>query len=197
MQNKRIYPGHWWRPVPLSEAAAWEITPDRAGPGEVVLSKRNELGLLSNFAPAPFELDGTRYESMEGFWQMMLYPEGAGDPRASFPGAAWRYSRDQVARLSGFAAKEAGELAWANMKLMDINWVSYRGQRLDYYVQEKGEHYRLVVRAMRAKVAQNPEVKRVLLATGDLKLRPDHRQPPDAPPSWRYHDIYAEIRSGL
>jgi predicted NAD-dependent protein-ADP-ribosyltransferase YbiA (DUF1768 family) len=29
---------------------------------------------------------------------------------------------------------------------------------------------------MREKVRQNPEVKQVLLATGDLILRPDHHQ---------------------
>jgi len=37
----------------------------------------NELGLLSNFAPTPFVFHGQRYASVEGFWQMMKYPEGA------------------------------------------------------------------------------------------------------------------------
>jgi hypothetical protein len=37
----------------------------------------------------------------------------------------------------------------------------------------------------------------VQLATGDLILRPDHRQPPDAPPSWRYFDIYMGLRGEL
>ena len=79
------YPAHWWQEVPRQEAAAWEILPQDAGPGEVILSKRNELGLLSNFAATPFTFHGKRYASLEGFWQMMKYPEGDDDPRASFP----------------------------------------------------------------------------------------------------------------
>src|SRR5882672_827579 len=47
-------PAHWWTPVPTNGAPAWEILPQDAAPGEVILSKRNELGLLSNFAPTPF-----------------------------------------------------------------------------------------------------------------------------------------------
>src|ERR1700693_5877756 len=79
------YPAHWWTPVPKEGAPAWEILPQEAGPGEVILSKRNELGLLSNFAPTPFTFHGKRYASLEGFWQMMKYPEGTHDPRAIFP----------------------------------------------------------------------------------------------------------------
>jgi predicted NAD-dependent protein-ADP-ribosyltransferase YbiA (DUF1768 family) len=46
----------------------------------------------------------------------------------------------------------------------------------------KGEHYRLIVEAMHAKLAQNPRVREVLLSTGNLILLPDHIQEPDAPP---------------
>ena len=194
---KTDYPQLWWEPVAPETAPAWEVLPQAAGPGEVILSKRNELGLLSNFAAAPFELDGARYASLEGFWQMMMYPEGADDPRALFPGLEWKYTRAQVAAMTAFDAKAAGDLAWDNMKKMGINWVTYRGRRMDYYVPDKGEHYRLIVRATRAKVDQNPEVKKVLLATGDLVLRPDHHQPDEAPPSWRYYDIYMELRAAL
>src|SRR5262249_55044696 len=52
------YPAHWWTPVPTNGAPAWEILPQAAGPGEVILSKRNELGLLSNFAATPFTFRG-------------------------------------------------------------------------------------------------------------------------------------------
>ena len=71
-------------------APEWEILPQEAKPGEVILSKRNELGLLSNFAATPFEFRGKRYASLEGFWQMMKYPEGPDDPRAKFPGIEWK-----------------------------------------------------------------------------------------------------------
>jgi hypothetical protein len=67
------YPARWWQPVPTAGAPGWEILPQAAAPGEVILSKRNELGLLSNFAPTPFVFHGKRYASLEGFWQMMKY----------------------------------------------------------------------------------------------------------------------------
>ena len=44
------YPAHWWTPVSKDGAPGWEILPQEAGPGEVILSKRNELGLLSKSA---------------------------------------------------------------------------------------------------------------------------------------------------
>jgi predicted NAD-dependent protein-ADP-ribosyltransferase YbiA (DUF1768 family) len=191
------YPRHWWTPVPAEGKPDWEILPQEAGPGEVILSKRNELGLLSNFAATPFVFRGRRYASLEGFWQMMLYPEGAADPRAKFPGLRWKYTRGQVARMTGFEAKAAGTLAEENMRRMGINWVSFEGRRFEYRPREPGEHYRLIAAATREKVRQNPEVRRVLLATGDLVLKPDHRQEPDAPAAWRYYEILTRIRSEL
>src|SRR6266704_3032341 len=74
------YPDHWWTPVPEANKPDWEILPQAAKPGEVILSKRHKLGILSNFASTPFTLHGARYASVEGFWQMMLYPEGPTDP---------------------------------------------------------------------------------------------------------------------
>ena len=191
------YPAHWWTPVSSEGAPAWEILPQEAGPGEVILSKRHELGLLSNFAPTPFTYRGQRYASLEGFWQMMLYPENASDPRATHPGLEWKHSREEVAGMTSFAAKKAGDLAEANMRTMNIDWVSFEGRRFPYRSSMPGEHYRLIVAATREKVRQNPEVRRVLLATGDLVLKPDHHQEPDAPPEWRYFEILTRIRTEL
>src|SRR4030095_9364305 len=73
------YPAHWWTPIIDPQKPAWEILPQEAGAGEVILSKRNELGLLSNFAATPFVFRGRHYASVEGFWQMMKYPEGPDD----------------------------------------------------------------------------------------------------------------------
>src|SRR5262252_2841843 len=67
------YPAHWWTPIDDPKKPDWEIMPQEAGAGEVILSKRHELGVLSNFAPTPFLFHGQRYESLEGFWQMMKY----------------------------------------------------------------------------------------------------------------------------
>jgi hypothetical protein len=191
------YPAHWWKRFPDEGKPAWEILPHEAGPGEVVLSKRNELGLLSNFAATPFVVRGKRYASVEGFWQMMLYPEGPADPRAQAAGVTWPHTRGAVAQMVAFDAKKAGQHAEENMKKLGVDWVSFEGRRFPYRSREKGEHYALVLEAMRAKVTQNDEVRRVLLATGDLVLRPDHHPEPDAPPEWRYFEIWMEIRAEL
>ena len=191
------YPAHWWAVVPGEGAPDWEILPQAAGPGEVIVSKRHELGLLSNFAPTPFVFHGRRYASLEGFWQMMLYPEGEGDPRARAGGVTWKYTREQVAGMVSFEAKAAGTLAEENMARIGIDWVSFEGRRFPYRPEQPGEHYTLIVAAMKEKVRQNPEVQKVLLATGDLILRPDHHEEPGARAAWRYCDILMAIRSEL
>jgi predicted NAD-dependent protein-ADP-ribosyltransferase YbiA (DUF1768 family) len=191
------YPAEWWAPVSAEGAPGWEILPQAAGPGEVILSKRNELGLLSNFAATPFEFRGKHYESVEGFWQMMKYPEGPDDPRSKHPGLKWKYARDEVARMTGFDAKRAGDDASENMRAMGIDWVTFEGRQIAYRPATPAEHYQLIVAATREKVRQNPEVQRVLLATGGLVLKPDHRQEPNPPAAWRYYDILTEIRDEL
>jgi predicted NAD-dependent protein-ADP-ribosyltransferase YbiA (DUF1768 family) len=191
------YPAHWWTPVTEENVPEWEILPQAAAPGEVILSKRHELGLLSNFAPTPFTFRGERYASLEGFWQMMLYPDGDNDPRATFPGVEWEFTREEVAQMTAFDAKHAGDLAEENMRRMGIGWVTFEGEQIEYRPSEPGEHYRLIVAATREKVRQNPEVRRALLATGDLVLRPDHHQEPNAPAAWRYYEILTEIRAEL
>jgi hypothetical protein len=196
-QPRPTYPSHWWAPVSKDGAPDWEILPQDAGPGEVILSKRHELGLLSNFAPTPFTFREKRYASLEGFWQMMKYPESEDDPRAKFPGLTWDYTRDQVAQLVSFEAKKAGTLAEENMKKMGITWVTFEGKQMEYRSAEPGEHYRLIVAATWEKVRQNPDVKKVLLATGNLVLKPDHHHGPNPPPAWRYYNILTEIRDEL
>ena len=191
------YPSHWWAPVSVEGKPDWEILPQEAGPGEVILSKRHELGLLSNFAPTPFVFRGRRYASLEGFWQMMLYPEGPADPRKRFPGVEWKYTRAQVAHMTAFEAKSAGTLAEENMKRMGITWVTFAGKRMEYRSKIPGEHYKLIVAATWAKVQQNPGVAKVLLATGDLILKPDHHSEPNAPAEWRYFEILTMIRTKL
>jgi hypothetical protein len=37
----------------------------------------------------------------------------------------------------------------------------------------------------------------MLLSTGDLILKPDHHQEPDAPAAWRYYEILTTIRTEL
>jgi predicted NAD-dependent protein-ADP-ribosyltransferase YbiA (DUF1768 family) len=191
------YPAHWWTPVSEVNKPDWEILPQAAKPGQVILSKRNELGILSNFAATPFTLYGKRYASVEGFWQMMLYPEGPDDPRAKFSGIAWMHTREEVAQMTAFDAKNAGELGEQNMKKMGIDWVTLDGKRMKYWSAEKGEHYRIIVEAMRAKLEQNPKVRQILLSTGNLILLPDHIQEENPPAEWRYFQIWMDLRSEL
>jgi predicted NAD-dependent protein-ADP-ribosyltransferase YbiA (DUF1768 family) len=191
------YPAHWWTPVSEAQKPGWEILPQAAKPGEVILSKRNELGILSNFAATPFTLNGKRYASVEGFWQMMLYPEGPDDARAKAGGLTWPHTRDQVAAMTAFEAKRAGSVAEENMKKMGIDWVTFDGKRMKYWSKEKGEHYRLIEAAMRAKLEQNPKVKEILMATGSLVLLPDHIQEKDPPAEWLYNRMWMDIRGEL
>jgi len=190
--RKSPYPGHWWKPLTAGEKASWEIGPGEAGVGQVILSKRNELGLLSNFAGTPFVLDGQRFASVEGFWQMMKYPESEDDPRAQLP-LPW--TREAVAQMVGFDAKSAGKVATKAQGVQDKPWISYRGKKLRYKHEDAAIHYGLIHRAMEAKVSQNPRVRRVLLATRGLQLLPDHHQSPRKTRAYEYHRIWMEIRA--
>ena len=184
--------------MPESEKAWWEVLPQAAGPGEVILSKRNELGLLSNFAATPFTFRGVRYASVEGFWYTMLYPEGPDDPRAKAPGIRWAHVRAELTQMVAFEAKAWGQAAEENMRKMGIDWVTFEGRRFPYHSKTtKGEHYRLVFAAEHAKLDQNPRVREVLLSTGNLILRPDHIEEPDAAPEWHYYQLWMDIRAEL
>ena len=190
------YPAHWWTPVEDPAKPAWEILPQAARPGEVIVSKRHELGILSNFAATPFTYRGKRYASVEGFWQMMLYPEGPRDARRA-KGVVWPHTRDEVAQMTAFDAKAAGTAAEEIMRRIGIDWVTFEGRRMPYRSRRKGEHYRLIVDAMRAKLEQNPRVREVLLSTGNLIPRPDHIDETGAPPEWDYCGIWMQLRSEI
>jgi predicted NAD-dependent protein-ADP-ribosyltransferase YbiA (DUF1768 family) len=158
----------------------------------VILSKRNELGILSNFAKTPFTLKGKTFGSMEGYWQAMKFPESKNDPR--FQWARWPLSRTQVESLAGFKAKRAGDFASQVMKKHKIPWVTYEGQKMQYREPRKGKFYEQIVAGMKAKLSQNKEVKKVLCKTRGLQLLPDHHQGANPPPAWEYHKIWMSIR---
>ena len=193
----KFLPAVWFAPINDPNKPDWEILPQEAKAGEVILSKRNELGILSNFVATPFELYGKRYASVEGFWQMMLYPEGPDDERAKDKRVSWKFTREQVAQMTAVEAKSAGTPAEENMKKLGIDWCTFDGKRFLHRSSRPGEHYRLIVAAMRAKMDQNPEVKRILLATGDLILKPDHHGEENPPPEWKYYEIWMKLRTEL
>lgn len=190
------FPDSWWVEIPKDQLAWWEIPPQAAdrAKGEVILSKRTELGQFSNFPKFPFTLDRVKYESLEGFWQSLKYPEGPNDERLKDKSIKWELTREQVRNLSAFEAKKAGDAASENMKKLNIKWVSYKGKKIDYVGGDNKAHYDLIVRATRAKLEAHPELLALLKSTRNLKLLPDHEQKADAPASYRYYDIYMKIR---
>ena len=190
------YPARWWEPVPSEGAPEWEVLPQAVRPPQVILSKRHELGILSNFADTPFTYRGQRYASLEGFWQCMKYPEGPEDPRRS-PAVTWKHTRAEVADMVAFEAHSAGVVAEANMKALGVDWVSFEDDKIRYKGQGVERHYALILDATWAKVRQNRKVREVLRATGDLELLPDHHEDADGTKAWRYYEIYMKIRAEL
>lgn len=193
------FPDRWWQPVPADQLPGWEIPPQAADriKGEVILSKRNELGQFSNLGDTPFILDGDRYESVEALWQSTKYPENDGDDRLKNPNVVWKRTRQQVRALSGFEAKAAGSEANANMKALGINWVTYQGKQMRVTGASLQDFYNLIYRACRAKLNQNPQLKDLLMSTKNLKLMPDHNEYNGAPPVYFYADIFTKIRSEI
>jgi predicted NAD-dependent protein-ADP-ribosyltransferase YbiA (DUF1768 family) len=195
------YPNVWWAAVPEKDAASWEILPQRAKYGEVILSKRTELGILSNFAATPFTFRGKRYASVEGFWQATKYPEILKDSKGAqiedkrvSSRVTWPHTRSEVEGMTAFEAKRAGDLASENMTKLGIDWVSFAGKKMTYKQTGESEFYLLIVEAMKAKLEQNPPVKKILEATGSLVLRPDHVPGPAELKAWQYHDIWMSLR---
>lgn len=103
--------------------------------------------LLSNLAHTPFELDGMRYASVEAFWQGLKYSDTA--------------KRDEIATYHGLLSKKSGD-EWDN----EAEFI-YLGQQYD---TGSREHQELMYRAIRAKLEQNPDVLKLLLATGNAKI---------------------------
>jgi predicted NAD-dependent protein-ADP-ribosyltransferase YbiA (DUF1768 family) len=194
------YPNHWWQKVDEQDRqGSWEILPHECKKGvELILSKRNELGVFSNFGHTPFKLDGVLYQSIEGLWQMMKYPDlnDSKDPRHLF---VYPYTRYEVQHMHGFEAKEAGDIANTVNSQAGINWVSYKGKRFNYkdFAEGSEYHYKIMYKAIKEKVLQNPSVKKLLLKTGDLILLPDHHQGANRPRSYFYHKILMDIRANL
>lgn len=193
------YPSEWWVETPRKEAKDWEILPQDAKPGEVILSKRTSLGLFSNLAFSPFILDSIKYNSIEGLWQGMKYPDKnlENDPRLKF--ANWSHKREEVYLLSGWDSKNAGSLANKIYKENNFSWISYKDHKFNY--TDKGEgskfHLQLMIKAIKEKVNQNEEIKKLLIKTKGLILKPDHIMDENALPSYKYHEILMQIRDEL
>lgn len=190
------YPADWFREFPRSEAESWEVLPQDAGPGEVILSKRTELGIFSNFGATPFVLDGKSFASIEGLWQSMKFPDPTqkDDQRHGISG--WPFTRAEVEQMTAFEAKRAGDEANKIYQKYGLKNVSYGDRFFNYKDRADGSqvHLDIIKRAQRAKLDQNEGLWSLLLRTGCLKLLPDHKVNENDPPSYKYFRIYMELR---
>jgi predicted NAD-dependent protein-ADP-ribosyltransferase YbiA (DUF1768 family) len=96
---------------------------------------------MSNFAAAPFTLDGRRYASVESFYVALKFLDEA--------------SRAEAARLPGPEAYAFG-------KTSALKETEYGGRR---FPLGGSEHHALVARAIRAKLAAHPDLARAFAAT--------------------------------
>lgn len=130
--------------------------------------------LISNFALAPFELDGRAYASVEGFWQGLKFSSTA--------------ERRRIAALYGGTAKRAGEAA------VPAEAFEYDGERIHPGTHT---HWQLMERACRAKFEQNEDARSALLATGARPLTHVMRRDSTTIPGVIMADIWMRIRERL
>lgn len=133
-----------------------------------------QVRLISNFAPAPFELDGRAYASVEGFWQGLKYPKAA--------------DRRRVAALVAGEAKRAGE---------DIDYeatLEYEGRTI---VPGTWDHWQLMHAACWAKFSQHDESRAALLSTGNRPLTHIMRHDSHTIPGAIMAEIWMKVRARL
>lgn len=100
--------------------------------------------LLSNYAETPFVFWGESYASVEGFWQSLKFPKIS--------------DRRRVAQLTGIEAKRAGREAPKSDTFIWQGSIIKVGS---------AAHHQLMRGALKAKLKQNRQVLKMLLATGD------------------------------
>jgi predicted NAD-dependent protein-ADP-ribosyltransferase YbiA (DUF1768 family) len=128
---------------------------------------------ISNLALTPFELDGRRYASVEGFWQG-LKTESAPE-------------RKRIAALWGAEAKRAISGAAPSTFVYD-------GRT---HTTGTHEHWGLMHRACTAKFTHNNEARTALLATGDRPLVHRVRRDSTIIPGALMADIWMRVRATL
>lgn len=108
--------------------------------------------ILSHFAWTPFELDGIKYNTVEGFWQSL---------KTEIP-----VLREKIGKLDGLAAKQAANTIkrYGN----SANIFTYQDK---LYSVGSQAHHILLERANRAKYAQCEEARQALIATKNRPLK--------------------------
>jgi predicted NAD-dependent protein-ADP-ribosyltransferase YbiA (DUF1768 family) len=130
--------------------------------------------LISNFAAAPFELDGRTYRSVESFWQGLKCED--------------RLERRLMAEMDGPAARRKGEA------LPYGETIGYEGERI---VVGAWRHWELMDRACWAKFTQNIDARDALLSTGQRTLTHRVRRDSKTIPGAIMADIWMKIRRKL
>jgi predicted NAD-dependent protein-ADP-ribosyltransferase YbiA (DUF1768 family) len=154
-----------------------EIGPEddaRRAPLNIVQSIAPHFAPISNLAHTPFELDGQRYASIEGFWQGLKRL----DP----------VERRAMAKLRGSEAKARGSSVDQPTEFV------YEGVMI---ATGSPEHWALMRAACEAKFTQHEAARIALLASGERwlthKVRRDSRMIPGAIMA----DIWMRIRFRL
>lgn len=146
----------------------------RRAPLNIVQSIAPRFAPISNLALTPFEIDGQRYASVEGFWQGLKHPDTV--------------QRRAMAKLWGGEAKGRGSA------LDQPDEFTYQGTMV---TAGSPEHWALMRTACEAKFTQNDAARTALLETGERwlthKVRRDSRTIPGAIMA----DIWMRIRARL
>lgn len=132
------------------------------------------LRLASNFAHTPFELDRLGYESIEGFWQGLKFPDPA--------------DRRRLAVLYGPAARDAGYHAPHADRFV------YGGDTIRVGTHD---HWQLMERACRAKFTQHAAARAALLSTRGRPLVHEVKRDSRNIPGVIMAAIWTRIRDGL
>jgi len=104
--------------------------------------------LLSNLAHTPFILDWKLYASVEAFWQWLKYSK--------------EVDRIRIADMYWIPSKKIGNEGDNKEWTFEYLWKSY--------IAGSSEHQELMYRAIQAKLEQNPDVLKLLIATGNTYI---------------------------
>jgi predicted NAD-dependent protein-ADP-ribosyltransferase YbiA (DUF1768 family) len=168
----------------VMETAAGERTerhaklPRSRRPLNVASMTPEEIGKwMSNFAPAPFTLDGVRYSCVEAFYVCLKFPD---DPAM----------KARIRTMEGREAKRAGSKQKTTM-------TRYRDAE---FLLGSAEHHALIKRAIRAKLEQNAEIAQAFAATHPRPIIHDtgrEDKPGTALPGKDFCRILTELRDEL
>jgi len=142
-------------------------------PINVTSTSPEPIRMIANFAPTPFELDGTSYACVEAFWQSLRFPLA---------------ERLRIAALDGPRAKgESEQMPYGAT-------IEYGGETIPV---GSFAHWQLMRRACTAKFQQNEAARSALLGTGTRPLVHQVRRDSRTIPGVIMADIWMRIRAIL